>query len=49
MEAPPPDDIDLEDVKEEMRDLLENSELVSIDSGDDEDVKNIIKKMYIIE
>lgn len=27
-----------------MRDLLENSELVSIDSGDDEDVKNIIKK-----
>ncbi|MFD1451811.1 hypothetical protein [Oceanobacillus sojae] len=47
--TPRPDDIDLEDVKEEMRDLLENPELVSIDPGDDEDVKNIIKKMYIIE
>lgn len=47
--TPRPDDIDLEDVKEEMREMLENPELVSIDPGDDEKVKNIIEKMYIID
>ncbi|MFD1412421.1 hypothetical protein [Oceanobacillus jeddahense] len=46
---PRPDDIDLEDVKEDMREMLENPESIYIEPGDDEAIINIIEKMYIME
>ncbi|WP_152657967.1 hypothetical protein [Oceanobacillus sp. CFH 90083] len=46
---PRPDDIDLEDVQEDMRDIIENTESVHIDPGNDEDVIHMIEKIYIIE
>ncbi len=46
---PRPDDIDLEDVKEDMREMLENPESIYIEPGEDEAIINIIEKMYIIE
>ncbi|MFD1067795.1 hypothetical protein [Oceanobacillus locisalsi] len=46
---PRPDDIDLEDVKEDMREIIENTKLVSIDPGDDDEVKNLIEKIYMMD
>jgi len=46
---PRPDDVDLEEVKENMKEIIENTESVSIDPGEDEEVINIIEKMYIID
>lgn len=46
---PRPDDVDLEEVQEDMREMIENTETVTIDPGEDEEVMNIIEKMYIID
>ncbi|WP_080873866.1 hypothetical protein [Oceanobacillus timonensis] len=46
---PRPNDIDLEEVQEEMRGIIENTESVSIEPGDDEEVRNLIEKIYMID
>ncbi|MEF3327477.1 MULTISPECIES: hypothetical protein [Oceanobacillus] len=46
---PRPDDVDLEEVKEDMREIIENTETVTIEPGEEEDVIAIIEKMYIID
>lgn len=46
---PRPDDVDLEEVQEDMREMIENTETVTIEPGEDEEVITIIEKMYIID
>lgn len=41
--SPPPDDIDKEAVRDDMEDIIENTELVSVDPGDDEKVIELIE------
>ncbi|WP_339184349.1 hypothetical protein [Oceanobacillus sp. FSL W7-1293] len=46
---PRPDDVDLEEVQKDMREMIENTETVTIEPGEDEEVITIIEKMYIID
>lgn len=42
---PPPEDIDKEEIQKEMEDIITNTKLVNVDTGDNEEIIEIINKM----
>ncbi|GIO21443.1 hypothetical protein [Oceanobacillus sp. J11TS1] len=46
---PRPDEIDLDQVEKEMRDIIENTESVYINPGDNDEIITIIEKIRVVE
>jgi hypothetical protein len=44
---PPPEDIDKDDIRKEMEDIIKNTELVYVDPGDDEKIIELIELLNV--